>query len=82
MMFTRGIGGFGTFCRGFGAATPGVWIALGTLFVAALVVVIVLSVKKSGKSMNSGAEDALKLRYIKGELTEEEYLKMKDVLGK
>ena len=82
MMFTRGFGSFGMFCRGLGAANPGVWIALGTLFVAALVVFIVLSVKKSHKGANSAAAEALKLRFIKGELTEEEYLKMKDVLGK
>ena len=46
------------------------------------VTVIVLLAKKSRKSTNDGAADALKLRFIKGELTEEEYLKMKDVLGK
>jgi putative membrane protein len=82
MMFTRGFGSFGTFCRGFGTAYPALWLGLAALFVAALVVVIVLLVKKSHKSSNGGAADALKLRYIKGELTEEEYLKMKDVLGK
>ena len=82
MMFTRGFGSFGTFCRGFGAVNPAVWIGLGVMFVAALVTVIVLLAKKSRKSTNDGAADALKLRFIKGELTEEEYLKMKDVLGK
>jgi len=82
MMFTRGFGGFGSFCRGFGFANGGLLWVLGTLFVAALVVVIVLAVKKSHKGTNSAAAEALKLRYIKGELTEEEYRKMKDVLGK
>lgn len=82
MMFTRGFGSFGTFCSGFGGAYSGLWIGLAVLFVAALVTVIVLLSKKSRTSANDGAADALKLRYIKGELTEEEYLKMKDVLGK
>ncbi len=82
MMLTRGFSRLGAFCSGFGTAYSGLWLVLGALFVAALVVVIVLSVKKSHKSANDGAADALKLRYIKGELTEEEYRKMKDVLGK
>ncbi len=82
MMFTRGFGGFGSFCRGFGFANGGLLWVLGALFVAALVVVIVLAVKKSHKGSNDGAAEALKLRYVKGELTEEEYKKMKDVLGK
>ncbi|HQQ40655.1 MAG TPA: hypothetical protein PLR57_04020 [Clostridia bacterium] len=82
MMFTRGFGSYGMLCSGFGAAYPGLWLGLAALFVAALVVVIVLLSKKSRKTTNDGAADALKLRYIKGELTEEEYLKMKDVLGK
>ncbi|HWQ99136.1 MAG TPA: hypothetical protein VN538_13720 [Clostridia bacterium] len=82
MMFTRGFGGFGMFCRGLGLVHPGILMALAALFLAALVVVIVLSVKKSHKGANSAAAEVLKLRYIKGELTEEEYRKMKDVLGK
>ncbi len=81
MMFARGFGGFGAFCRGFGFANPALLWVLGALFVAALVMVIVLAAKKSRKATNDGAAEALKLRYIKGELTEEEYKKMKDVLG-
>ncbi len=81
MMLSRGFSSFGTFCGGFGYMYPGVWIGLGVLFVAALVVVIVLASKKKHGS-NDAAAEALKLRYIKGELTEEEYTKMKDVLGK
>jgi putative membrane protein len=69
-------------CSGFGTTYSVLWLVLGALFIAALVTLIVLAAKKSHKSTNDGAADALKLRYIKGELTEEEYLKMKDVLGK
>ena len=83
MMFTRGFGGIGSFCRGFGAMYPGVWVALAAVFIAALVVIIVLSVtKKHRQGASDSTTDALKLRYIKGELTEEEYMKMKDVIGK
>jgi len=81
MMLTRGFGGMGSFCRGFGYMYPGAWVALAVVFVAALVVIIVLTAKKKHHASDSTAE-ALKLRYIKGELTEEEYMKMKDVIGK
>ncbi len=82
MMLTRGFGRLGAFCAGFGTTYSVLWLVLGALFIAALVTLIVLAAKKSHKSTNDGAADALKLRYIKGELTEEEYRKMKDVLGK
>ena len=82
MMFLRGIGSYGLFCRGFGFSYPGVWLGLAAVFVAALVVVIVLSVKKSRRGAKDATAEALKLRYVKGELTTEEYQKMKDVIGK
>ena len=80
MMLTRGFGGYGMFGRMIGYAHPGAWIALGLVFIAAIVVIIVLAAKK--KPAQDGAADALKLRFIKGEITEEEYLKMKSVIGK
>ena len=61
---------------------PGVWVALAAIFVAALVVIIVLTAKKKHHGASDSTAEALKLRYIKGELTEEEYTKMKDVIGK
>jgi len=82
MMLTRGFGGLGSFCRGFGYMHPGVWVALAGVFVAALVVIIVLIARKKHHGANDSTAEALKLRYIKGELTEEEYTKMKDVIGK
>ena len=80
MMMARGFGGFGTFARMAGGVHPIAWIALAVLFVAALVVIIVLAAKK--KPAADSAVEALKLRYIKGEITEEEYQKMKSVIGK
>ena len=82
MMLTRGFGGTGSFCRGFGYMHPGVWIALAAIFVAALVVIIVLTAKKKHHGASDSTAEAPKLLYIKGELTEEEYMKMKDVIGK
>jgi len=82
MMLIRGFGGIGSFCRGFGTMYPGAWVALAVVFVAALVVIIVLTAKKKHHGASDSTAEALKLRYIKGELTEEEYTKMKDVIGK
>lgn len=83
MMLSRDFGGIGNFCRGFGYMHPGVWVALAGAFVAALVVIIVLAAKKKHHhGASDSTAEALKLRYIKGELTEEEYMKMKDVIGK
>ena len=82
MMLTRGFGGIGSFCRGFGTMYPGAWVALAVVFVAALVVIIVLIARKKHHGANDSTAEALKLRYIKGELTEEEYTRMKDVIGK
>jgi putative membrane protein len=81
-MLTRGFGGMSSFCRGFGYMHPGVWVALAGVFVAALVVIIVLIARKKHHGASDSTAEALKLRYIKGELTEEEYTKMKDVIGK
>ncbi len=81
MMLSRMFGGFGTFYRLARFAHPGAWIALAVVFVAAIVVIIVLAAKKKPVA-SDGAAEALKLRYIKGELTDEEYQKMKNVIGK
>lgn len=82
MMYTRFIGGFGRLCSGLWLGHSWVGIGLAVLFVAAIVVVVVLSSKGKKSKANDEAADALKLRYVKGEITEEEYQKMKDVLGK
>jgi putative membrane protein len=80
-MLTRGFGGIGMYGRMFGYAHPGALIALALVFIAAIVVIIVLAAKKKQAPSDDAAE-ALKLRFIKGEITEEEYQKMKSVIGK
>ena len=82
MMLARGFSGFGTFCGGSGLWYTGAWVGLGLVFVAAVVVIIVLASRKKNASGSGAAAEALKLRYVKGELTEEEYGKMKELIGK
>lgn len=66
------IGGFGHF---------GFMGLFGLLILIAAVVIIVLLVRNK-KSSNSNLLEELKLLYIKGEITEEEYLNRKNVIGK
>ena len=84
MMYFRGFDGFGG-CFGYGSGFVGPWImmGLGILLLAAVVIAAVLLLKKaSGGGRDDGALGALKLRYAKGEITGEEYLKMKKTLGR
>ena len=69
-------------CGGSGLWYTGAWIGLGLVFVAAVVVIAVLASRKKRPAGSEAALEALKLRYVKGELTEEEYYKMKELIGK
>ena len=82
MMFVRGFGDFGRFCSGLGFANPWGWAGIAAAVVAAVVILAVLAATKKRKGTSGDAQEALKLRYVKGELTSEEYLKMKETLGK
>lgn len=82
MMFARGLSGFGGFCRGFGFANPWGMAGIAAAVVVAVVILIVLAATRKRKGTSGDAQDALKLRFVKGELTSEEYLKMKETLGK
>jgi len=62
----------------FGLGGYGIWsvlIALGLLAIIAAVIIRVASKNNSGDAM-----EALKLLYVKGEITEEDYLKRKNVI--
>lgn len=82
MMFFRGYNGFSGGC--FNNMAGGGWLSIlffGLIIIAAIVLVLVLV--KSGKSTTkNNALDSLKMKYINGEISEEEYLKRKDVLSK
>ncbi len=85
MMYYRGFDEFGR-CFGHGAGFMngglGLLIMGGMLLVAALIVIaVVLIVKKEGRKSKNGQEmELLKTRYVKGEITEEEFNRMKNVL--
>ncbi|NLI54160.1 MAG: hypothetical protein GX417_07510 [Clostridiales bacterium] len=83
MMFVRGLGGAGMFFRHYGFMVPGLWISIAAVALAiGIIVYLAVSAKNKRKAQSDGAADALKLRYVKGELTEEDYQKMKEVIGK
>ena len=83
MMFSRGLFHMSYLTHGlgeFGLIAMAFW---GLLLIAALVVGIVLIARRN-KMMavhhNDAAIDALNRRFAAGEMTEEEYLKRKEVL--
>lgn len=92
MMFFRGAGGIGRcFSDGFGRMSSymsGGWgfvmMGAGLLVIALIVVVVVLLVKRSRKNRVLGQTDEslelLNARFAKGEITEEDYTRMKKVL--
>jgi putative membrane protein len=83
MMF-RGYNGFGG-CFGYGDGFFGPWMMMGTgvlLLAAVIIAAVILFRMASPKKKDDGSLELLKLRYAKGEISEEEYLKMKKVLGK
>lgn len=84
MMFGRGYNGIAD-CFGFG---PGFMYGGGMLMMAGLlilaVVALVLFVKRNGpKKSTAGDEvlEALKMRLVRGEITEEEYIRRKNILS-
>ncbi len=83
MMFIRGFSRPGFFCGGFGYMSMWGWLAIAAVVViVATTLIVVLSSKKKRQAHSSDALDALKLRYSKGELSEEDYIKTKEVIGK
>lgn len=83
MMFGYGHHGFGN-CFGAGNGLMyggwGMIIILGIFALAAAAVF--LAVRKAGRRHSgSAALEALKLRLAKGEISEEEYLRRKTILG-
>ena len=81
-MFTRGLGGADHCFWFFGRYLYGGWgVLMLVAIVLAAVVLSVLVIKKGNKKGTSkDALERLKIRYVNGELTEEEYLEKKKVL--
>lgn len=86
MMYSRGFGGFGGCFGGYGPGFSGPWImmGIGVLLLTAVIIsaVVLFQRTASRKKEDSKALDLLEIRYAKGEMSEEEYLKMKKVLSK
>lgn len=86
MMFNRGFDAFGRCFENGNNFMHGGWGLLmmgGMVLVTVLIVaVIVVLVKKARKNNTySEAAELLNARFVKGEITEEEYIKMKKVLS-
>lgn len=93
MMFFRGTGGLGRcFEGGFGFMGNymhsgwGILMMGGALLVAVLVVVAVVAIIRKSRRTNYAEQSSESLavlneRFVKGEITEEEYTRMKKVLN-
>lgn len=78
--FEGGAGYIGGYMHG-----GGLLMILGALALIALIVIAVIAIVKAARRHHGGARrdgslELLNDRYVKGEITEEEYLRMKNVL--
>lgn len=74
---------YGGNCLGFGLFNNG-WSTLigGGLFVLMIVLFIIIVHNKNKRMHSDAAIENLKIRYVQGEITEEEYLRRRDFIGK
>jgi len=80
-MYGRGYNGINSCFGSYGFMHNGFGMGIMFLIVLVIAVVIILLLKKNKKnSIDNGAIEELKLRFVKGEITEEEYLKMKKLV--
>lgn len=85
MMFNRGFGGLeGCFENGLNQmhGRPGMFMMGGMILFTVLIVVIIVALVKRSRTKhdNDEASELLNARFAKGEITEEEYTRMKTVL--
>lgn len=87
MMFLRGYRNYGG-CFGFGNGIYGIgWLMplLGAILLTAFIVVAILIIKKINRSSKKNSYgislEELKIEFVKGNLTEEEYLRKKKILS-
>lgn len=80
----HGRGFFGNGCLGYGFAGGYFWhtlISIGiVLFIAAIVIYFIKRGTK--KNANSQVLESLKVKFVQGEITEEEYMRRKEVIKK
>ncbi|MHC1719930.1 MAG: SHOCT domain-containing protein [Clostridiaceae bacterium] len=82
MMYGRGYNGINGVFDGFGFMHHGIGMFLMLILLIAVTVVIVFMLKKhKNNNINESALEELKLRFVKEEISEEEYLKRKKLIG-
>lgn len=82
MMFGRGYNGFSN-CFGFGSGFmySGWGMIMMTAFILLAVIAIIYFAKRTGHRQSSNeAMEILKMRLVKGEISEEEYFRRKTIL--
>jgi putative membrane protein len=82
--FGGGNGGYGNFncLNNFGYGYFGGWgilIMIGVLILTALLIFFIVH-NKNKKLQNQSAMETLKMKYVQGEITEEEFLRRKSLL--
>lgn len=79
MMYGNGWSGFNGCHFGFGYGYFGMWQFLIVIGVVLLIYAVVIY-RKSKSSNTSDAVEKLRMLYVSGEITEEEYLERKNVI--
>ena len=71
-------------CFGYGFMNSGwnVLIAIGVFLIAVVLIYFLVHKNKNQKISNDSALETLKMKYVQGAITEEEYLKRKDTLDR
>ncbi|MBN2558351.1 MAG: SHOCT domain-containing protein [Clostridia bacterium] len=80
MMYGRGISQLG-WCSGYGFWSNGwYWLAGIGILLIVIAVTFLLARKYKGAAVDNGVMETLRIKYAKGEITEEEYIARKNVL--
>lgn len=75
----QGMNHVGRGMNGMGIATPWIIGAVVAVLLVAIIVLVVYNIKKKGTT-NNQAQETLKMRFVNGEISQEEYQKMKDII--
>jgi len=78
--YGNGFCGFGRWGN-FGSGDWSLLIGLGIIVVIALIIFYIVHNNKKNETKNN-AYDILQMKFVQGTITEEEYLRRKDILGR
>lgn len=80
-MYARGYNAINSCHRGFGFMNSGIGMFVAFLLVLIVAIIVILLLTRSKRYHSSEyAMEELKLRFVKGEVSEEEYLKTKKLI--